>query len=236
VLHDVGTRVKAGMTTDEIDALVHAQCVELGAYPSPLRYRLFPKSCCTSVNEVVCHGIPDSTVLRDGDLVNVDISVYYQGYHTDLNETWLIGNVDADTALLVETTHQCLQAAIATVRPGVMYRELGNVITRLATHHGLSVARAYCGHGIGKLFHCAPNVPHYAKNKAIGVMKAGHIFTIEPMINQGTWKEVLWPDDWTSTTADGKRSAQFEHTLLVTESGCEVLTQRTQGTYLDRFV
>jgi methionyl aminopeptidase len=236
VLHDVGTQVQAGMTTDDIDALVHQKCVELGAYPSPLRYKLFPKSCCTSLNEVVCHGIPDSTVLREGDIVNVDISIYYQGYHTDLNETWLIGQVDAQSKLLVDTTYQCLQEAIKIVKPGTMYREVGNVITRLATHHGLSVARAYCGHGIGKLFHCAPNVPHYAKNKAIGVMKPGHIFTIEPMINLGTWKEVLWPDDWTSTTMDGKRSAQFEHTLLVTESGCEVLTQRTQGTYIDRFV
>jgi len=224
------------MSTDDIDALVHAQCVLLGAYPSPLRYKRFPKSCCTSLNEVICHGIPDSTVLCEGDIVNVDITVYYRGHHADLNETWLIGEVDVNSKLLVETTYQCLQEAIKIVKPGTMYREVGNVITRLATHHGLSVVRAYCGHGIGKLFHCAPNVPHYAKNKAIGVMKPGHVFTIEPMINLGTWKDVLWPDEWTSVTADGKRSAQFEHTLLVTESGCEVLTQRTQGTYVDRFV
>jgi len=236
VLHDVGTQVKAGMTTDDIDALVHQKCIELGAYPSPLRYKRFPKSCCTSINEVICHGIPDSTVLREGDIVNVDISVYYQGHHADLNETWLIGEVDAQTKLLVDTTYQCLQEAIKIVKPGTMYREVGNLITRIATQHGLSVVRAYCGHGIGKLFHCAPNVPHYAKNKAIGVMKPGHVFTIEPMINAGSWKDVLWPDDWTSVTMDGKRSAQFEHTLLVTETGCEVLTQRTQGTYIDRFV
>lgn len=134
VLHDVGTQVQAGMTTDDIDALVHQKCVELGAYPSPLRYKLFPKSCCTSLNEVVCHGIPDSTVLREGDIVNVDISIYYQGYHTDLNETWLIGQVDAQSKLLVDTTYQCLQEAIKIVKPGTMYREARNTCCCSSPH------------------------------------------------------------------------------------------------------
>lgn len=235
VLEAAGKMAKAGVTTDEIDRVVHEKCLELGCYPSPLNYRKFPKSCCTSVNEVICHGIPDMRVLQDGDIVNVDISVFYKGHHADLNETWLIGTPKKIHQELVQTTYECLEKAITMCRPGQMYRELGNVISKHAHKHGFSVVKSYCGHGIGKLFHSAPNVPHYGNNRAVGVMKVGHIFTIEPMINHGHWQDKTWPDDWTSTTTDGTYSAQFEHTILITETGCEVLTRRKYGTYLERF-
>jgi methionyl aminopeptidase len=235
VLATAGKMTKPGVTTDEIDRVVHEKCIELQCYPSPLNYNKFPKSVCTSINEVICHGIPDSRELLDGDICNVDVTVYYKGVHADLNETWLIGNVSPEHTHLVTTAYNCLNAAIEAVRPGTLYRDLGNIINKVATKAGCSVVRTYCGHGIGSLFHTIPNVPHYANNKAVGVMKPGNIFTIEPMINQGKWGDVLWPDDWTSVTKDGKWSAQFEHTLLVTNTGVEVLTARTQGTYIDRF-
>jgi len=236
VLDIAGAAIKVGMTTDEIDRIVHEATIARNAYPSPLNYKEYPKSCCTSVNEIICHGIPDSRPLEDGDIVNVDISVYYNGFHTDLNEMFLVGNVNDSGKLLVQTTYEALEAAIAIVKPGVMYREVGDIISRVVHKKGFSVVKAYCGHGVGKLFHCAPNVPHYARNKAVGVMKPGHVFTIEPMINEGVWQDTLWPDEWTSATMDGKRSAQFEHTLLVTDTGCEVLTRRTKGSYIERHV
>jgi len=224
VLDIAGKSIRVGITTDEIDKIVHEAIIERDCYPSPLNYYGFPKSCCTSVNEVICHGIPDSRPLQNGDIVNVDITVYYKGYHGDLNETYLVGEVDPESLALVNVTRECLEKAIQIVRPGTFYRDIGNVISKHAQSHGFSVVRTYCGHGIGELFHAAPSIPHYGKNKAIGVMKPGHIFTIEPMINQGGWNDVLWPDGWTAVTKDGKRSAQFEHTLLVTENGVDVLT------------
>ncbi|XP_072038923.1 methionine aminopeptidase 1-like [Amphiura filiformis] len=229
--------IKAGVTTDEIDEAVHKACLERNCYPSPLNYHKFPKSCCTSVNEVICHGIPDKRPLENGDIVNVDITVYHGGYHGDLNETFFVGEVDEQYKNLVRVTHECLQQAIDLVKPGVRYREIGNVIQKHAQAHGYSVVRTYCGHGIHKLFHTAPSVPHYAKNKAVGIMKPGHAFTIEPMISEGTWRDETWPDNWTAVTEDGKRSAQFEHTLLVTETGCDILTirreQKGQPHFLD---
>uniref|UniRef100_L7M8Z5 Methionine aminopeptidase n=1 Tax=Rhipicephalus pulchellus TaxID=72859 RepID=L7M8Z5_RHIPC len=215
-----------GVTTDELDRLVHEASIDRDCYPSPLNYYKFPKSCCTSVNEVICHGIPDMRPLQDGDLLNVDITVYHRGFHGDLNETVFIGNVDESGRKLVQVTYECLSKAIEAVQPGMRYREIGNIIQKHAQSHGFSVVRSYCGHGIHRLFHTAPSVPHYAKNKAIGVMKAGHCFTIEPMISEGTWHDEVWPDNWTAVTADGKRSAQFEQTLLVTDTGCEILTRR----------
>jgi len=235
ILDLAGAAAKVGVTTDEIDRIIHEATIARNAYPSPLNYRGFKKSCCTSVNEIVCHGIPDLRPLQDGDIVNVDVSVYFNGYHSDLNETFLIGNVDENGKLLVQTTYESLNKAIEIIKPGVLYRELGEVISRHVHKQGFSVIREFVGHGVGKLFHCAPNVPHYAKNKAVGTMKAGHVFTIEPMINEGTYRAFIWPDSWTCSTEDGKRSAQFEHTLLVTETGCEVLTARTKGSYIDRF-
>ncbi|XP_065157627.1 methionine aminopeptidase 1 isoform X2 [Atheta coriaria] len=225
-----------GVTTDEIDRAVHEACIEKECYPSPLNYYEFPKSCCTSVNEVICHGIPDMRPLQDGDLCNVDITVYHRGFHGDLNETFFVGNVEQKHKDLVRVTHECLMKAIDIVKPGEKYREIGNVIQKHAQAHGYSVVRSYCGHGIHRLFHTAPNVPHYAKNRAIGVMKAGHSFTIEPMISMGTWKDESWPDKWTAVTADGQWSAQFEQTLLVTDHGCEILTKRRNATGLPHFM
>ncbi|KAM7243019.1 hypothetical protein CapIbe_005513 [Capra ibex] len=226
VLDIAAGMIKPGVTTEEIDHAVHLACIARNCYPSPLNYYNFPKSCCTSVNEVICHGIPDRRPLQEGDIVNVDITLYRNGYHGDLNETFFVGDVDEGARKLVQTTYECLMQAIDAVKPGVRYRELGNIIQKHAQANGFSVVRSYCGHGIHKLFHTAPNVPHYAKNKAVGVMKAGHVFTIEPMICEGGWQDETWPDGWTAVTRDGKRSAQFEHTLLVTDTGCEILTRR----------
>jgi methionyl aminopeptidase len=227
VLDTAAKAVRVGVTTDEIDRVVHEACIERSCYPSPLNYFNFPKSVCTSINEVICHGIPDFRELQDGDICNIDVSTYIDGMHGDLNETYFVGNVDEDSKHLVRTSKECLDKAIELVKPGTLYREVGSVIEKHAKANNCSVVRTYCGHGIGKLFHAAPNVPHYAKNKAPGTMKVGHVFTIEPMINRGDWQDMTWPDDWTSTTTDGKRSAQFEHTLVVTETGCEILTART---------
>ncbi|KAL3898568.1 MAG: hypothetical protein SGCHY_002656 [Lobulomycetales sp.] len=206
ILEEGAKVVKPGATTDEIDRVVHDACIERDCYPSPLNYHNFPKSVCTSVNEVICHGIPDQYELKDGDIVNIDVSAYHDGFHGDLNSTYAVGTLDDAGQNLVTSTRECLDKAIAMCKPGVAYRDLGAVIQKHATSKGLSVVRTYCGHGINRLFHCAPNVPHYAKNKAVGIMKPGK-------------------DDWTAVTRDGKRSAQFEETLLVTETGIDVLTR-----------
>lgn len=226
VLDIAGAAVCVGITCDEIDTIVHNATIERNAYPSPLNYHKFPKSVCTSVNEVICHGIPDMRPLQDGDIVNIDISVYYNGYHSDLNETFFVGNVDASGRNVVEAAYQTLAAAVAMVRPGTLYRDLGDTISKVARQYGCTVVRTYCGHGVGRLFHTAPNIPHYEKNKAKGVMQEGHVFTIEPMINAGSYRDVLWPDGWTAVTNDGSKSSQFEHTMVVTATGCELLTAR----------
>lgn len=217
------------------------------SYPSPLNYCHFPKSVCTSLNEIICHGIPDQRVLQDGDILNIDVTLYHEGFHGDINETYYIGEkalADADSIRVVETARDTLDEAIKIVKPGMLFRDPGNVIEKLAKQRNCSVIKTYCGHGINQLFHCPPNVPHYAKNKAVGTAKPGMCFTIEPMIALGTHRDKTWPDDWTSATQDGKRTAQFgrnqllhrnrlvhanrsaEHTLLVTEDGVEVLTAR----------
>lgn len=224
VLDHAGKFVTPGITTDEIDGIVHDEIISRGAYPSPLLYHRFPKSCCTSVNEIVCHGIPDSTVLVDGDIINIDITVYYNGFHGDCSEMFLVGNVDEAGKKLVRTTYECLDRAIAICRPEVPIKSIGGVIEEHATANGFSVVRNFCGHGIGSVFHTTPNVMHFKNNEPAGIMTPGITFTIEPMINEGTVKNVTWPDDWTTATSDGKRSAQYEHTLLITEDGVEVLT------------
>lgn len=228
VLDAAHAAVRPGITTDHIDKVVNEKCLEFGVYPSPLNYYLFPKSVCTSVNEIICHGVPDMRFLQSGDILNIDVSVYKDGFHADLNETYLVGEVDKESRRLVKAAYDCLHKAIEICKPGTMYKEIGEVIGEFIEKEGFSVTRTYCGHGVGKLFHCNPNVPHYRNNKAIGVMRPGHIFTIEPMINAGTWKDVTWSDDWTAATVDGKRSAQFEHTILITEDGCELLTARLE--------
>ncbi|CAH6722909.1 methionine aminopeptidase 1 [[Candida] jaroonii] len=230
ILDIVAGHVKPGVTTDELDAILHKECIKRNCYPSPLNYYNFPKSFCTSINEIICHGIPDQTPLKDGDIVNLDVSIYYLGFHSDLNETYYVGDkakANPELVRLVETTREALDLAIAAVKPGLAFREIGNIIEAHATKNNVSVVKTYCGHGTNTLFHCQPNIPHYAKNKAIGIAKPGMVFTIEPMLNLGTYKDITWPDNWTSSTQDGKASAQFEHMMLVTEDGCEVLTART---------
>lgn len=229
VLDIVAAEVKPGVTTDYLDEVCHNACIERNSYPSPLNYNFFPKSICTSPNEVICHGIPDQRALVDGDIINLDVTLYHEGYHGDLNETYYVGDrakADPDTVRVVETARECLEEAIKLVKPGTLIREFGNVIEKHAKDRNCSVIRTYCGHGINSTFHCAPNVPHYAKNKAIGECKPGMTFTIEPMIALGRYRDVTWPDNWTSTTIDGKKTAQFEHTMLVTEDGVEILTAR----------
>lgn len=229
ILDIAAAAIRPGITTDELDAIVHEETIKRDAYPSPLNYYNFPKSLCTSVNEIICHGIPDKRPLKEGDIVNLDVSLFYQGFHADLNETYYVGeNIEKDAINVVETARECLKTAIKQCKPGTTFQELGDYIEKHAKENKCSVVRTYCGHGVGAHFHCSPNIPHYAKNRTPGVMKPGMVFTIEPMINEGTWRDITWPDDWTSSTQDGKRSAQFEHTLLVTENGVEILTARNK--------
>jgi methionyl aminopeptidase len=228
VLDIGGFAICVGITCDEIDKIIHDEIIKRGAYPSPLNYNQFPKSVCTSVNEVICHGIPDYRPLQNGDIINIDVSVYYNGYHGDLNETFTVGVVDEQSIKLIECAFKCLQVAVAIVKPGTLYRDIGNIISKVASAANCSIVTSYCGHGIGQLFHTSPVIPHYPDNKAKGKMEIGHIFTIEPMINLGKSRDTLWPDKWTVVTVDGSRSAQFEHTILVTSTGCEILTARNK--------
>ena len=226
VLEETGKRVRPGITTDALDAFAHELTIARGAYPSPLNYHGFPKSICTSVNEVICHGIPDSRVLEEGDIVNLDITVYVDGVHGDTNATFLVGEVDAESRRLVQVTRECLERGIAAVKPGAQVRDIGRAIQPHAEQAGFSVVRAYCGHGIGERFHTNLQIPHYDDPMAKTVITPGMTFTIEPMISAGDWRHRVWDDGWTAVTSDGRRSAQFEHTVLVTETGVEILTVR----------
>ncbi|TQL03879.1 type I methionyl aminopeptidase [Cellulomonas sp. SLBN-39] len=224
-LEEVGRHVRPGVTTDELDAIGHDFLVAHGAYPSTLGYRGFPKSLCTSLNEVVCHGIPDSTVVEDGDIVNVDVTAYVDGVHGDNNATFLAGDVDEETRLLVERTREALERGIKAVRPGREINVVGRVIEKYAARFGYGVVRDFTGHGVGPAFHTGLVVPHYdAAPDHATVIEPGMVFTIEPMLNLGTADWEMWDDGWTVVTADRRRSAQFEHTLLVTDTGAEVLT------------
>jgi methionyl aminopeptidase len=224
VLRLAGEAVRPGVTTDGLDGLAHAEIVRLGAYPSPLNYRGFPKSICTSVNEVICHGIPDSRPLEDGDVVNLDITVFLEGMHGDCSATFLVGQVDGPGRRLVQVARECLQRGVAAVRPGRPISDIGRAIEAHATRHGYGVVRSYCGHGIGGTFHTALQIPHHFDASLKREMVPGMTFTVEPMITEGRWEDRLWDDGWTAVTDDGKRSAQFEHTVLVTEGEAEVLT------------
>ncbi|KAJ7774660.1 peptidase M24, structural domain-containing protein [Mycena maculata] len=181
ILDIAAAAVRPGITTDEIDEIVHNATIERNAYPSPLNYRDFPKSLCTSVNEVICHGIPDQRKLKEGDIINLDISVYYQGYHGDVNGTYPVGKIDDESAKLIRTSRECLDKAIELCKPGALFRDVGKTIEPIARANGCSAVRTYTGHGSHTSFHCPPNIPHYAKNKAVGTMKPGMIFTIEPV-------------------------------------------------------
>lgn len=224
VMEKTAAWIRPGVTTDELDAICHEETIRGGAYPSPLNYRGFPKSLCTSVNEVICHGIPDSRPLQEGDIVDLDVTVYLDGMHGDTNATFFVGEVDAASRRLVEVTRQACDLGIAAVKPGGMVRDIGRAIEAHAKLHNFSVVRSYCGHGIGEVFHSRMQIPHYFDPRATVQFVPGMTFTIEPMINEGSWKDRLWNDGWTVVTSDGRRSAQFEHTVLVTETGVEVLT------------
>jgi len=230
-LAEVGRAVAPGVTTDELDRVGHEFLVERGAYPSTLGYPgqgrapAFPKSLCTSVNEVICHGIPDSTVLLDGDIVNVDITAFLDGVHGDTNATFAVGQVDDAAALLIERTREALARGIKAVQPGRAVNVIGRVIESYAKRFGYGVVRDYTGHGVGEAFHSGLVIPHYdAAPDYDTVIRTGMIFTIEPMLTLGTETWEVWDDGWTVVTADRSLTAQFEHTLLVTEHGAEILT------------
>ncbi|WP_307828155.1 type I methionyl aminopeptidase [Nocardioides sp. SYSU D00038] len=220
----VGSHVAPGVTTDKLDRIGHEYLCDHGAYPSTLGYRGFPKSLCSSVNEVVCHGIPDSRVIEDGDIVNIDITAYLDGVHGDTNATFLAGDVDEESRLLVERTREALERGIRAVKPGRRINVIGRVIESYAKRFGYGVVREFTGHGIGTVFHSGLVVPHYDTGAYDDLIEVGMTFTIEPMLNLGTHEWTMWDDGWTVVTDDLRRSAQFEHTLLVTPDGAEVLT------------
>ncbi len=220
----VGSHVAPGITTDELDRIGHEFLCDHGAYPSTLGYRGFPKSLCSSVNEVVCHGIPDSRVVEDGDIVNIDITAFLDGVHGDTNATFLAGDVDQETRDLVDRTREALQRGINAVRPGRRVNVIGRVIESYAKRFGYGVVREFTGHGIGTAFHSGLVIPHYDDPRFDDLIEVGMTFTIEPMLNLGTHEWEMWDDQWTVVTRDRRRSAQFEHTLLVTPTGAEVLT------------
>ena len=224
ILRLAGEAVRPGITTDEIDAYVHDLYVERGAYPSPLNYHGYPKSLCTSVNEVICHGIPDSRVLVNGDIVNLDVTAYIEGVHGDTNATFYVGDVDPVSRRLTEVTEECMWHGIEAVVPGRPLSDIGKAIEQHAKQHHYGVVRAFIGHGIGEQFHTDVQVFHYFEPRANMVMRPGMTFTIEPMITLGTWQHRMWDDGWTAVTTDGKRTAQYEHTVLVTDTGVDVLT------------
>ncbi len=219
-----GAAVRPGVTTDEIDRVVHEYLCDHGAYPSTLGYRGFPKSCCTSLNEVICHGIPDSTVISDGDIVNIDVTGFIGGVHGDTNATFLAGDVAEEDRLLVERTREALARAIKAVHPGRPLNVVGRVIESYAKRFGYGVVRDFTGHGIGRAFHAGLVVLHYDAPDVDTVLETGMTFTIEPMINLGTIDYDIWDDGWTVVTTDRRRTAQFEHTVLVTTDGAEILT------------
>ncbi len=224
ILRQAGEFVKPGITTNDIDVLVHDLTIEAGAYPSPLNYHGYPKSVCTSVNEVICHGIPDSTVLRNGDIINLDVTCYLDGVHGDTNATFFVGDVDDTNRKLVRVTEECMWKGIGAVKPDRPLSDIGRAIEDHAHKHKYGVVRSFIGHGIGEQFHTDIQVLHYYDARNNMIMKPGMVFTIEPMITLGTWQHKMWDDDWTAVTADGKRTAQFEHTVLVTDDGVDVLT------------
>jgi methionyl aminopeptidase len=223
-LEEVGRNVVPGVTTDFLDKVGHEFLVSHGAYPSTLGYRGYPKSLCTSLNEVICHGIPDDTVIADGDIVNIDITAYIGGVHGDTNATFLAGNVDEESRLLVERTKEAMMRGIKAVAPGRPLNTVGLVIEKYAGRFGYGVVRDFTGHGIGTTFHSGLVVPHYDDPRNTVIMEPGMTFTIEPMLTLGTIAYDVWNDGWTAVTKDHKRTAQFEHTILVTEDGHEILT------------
>jgi methionyl aminopeptidase len=224
VLSYIAPYVKAGINCLELNQICHDYIVKHNAYPSPLNYKGFPKSICTSVNDVVCHGIPTEYKLKEGDIINLDITTYLDSYHGDTSKTFLIGKCSRSARELVQTTYDSLWLGIQQVKPGAHIGDIGEAIQKFVEGKGFSIVREYCGHGIGKTFHEDPHVPHYGRKGSGALIKPGMVFTIEPMVNQGEMDVELLDDDWTVVTKDGKLSAQFEHTIAVLEDRVEVLT------------
>lgn len=224
ILKKVENIIKVGIKTDEIDIFVFNSCLANNAYPSPLNYNHFPKSVCTSINNVACHGIPDDRPLEDGDIINVDITVYYNGYHGDCSKTFLVGNVDDEGKQLVEATKVCLNEAISICKPGTYFRDIGFCIQEKAEKLGFQIIPSFIGHGIGSYFHGPPDIYHM-KNNYPGRMESGMTFTIEPILTQGDQYIVILDDNWTAITEDNARTAQFEHTVAITDTGVEILTK-----------
>lgn len=221
----VGAAIAPGVTTDELDAIAHDYVVAHGAYPSTLGYRGYPKSCCTSLNEVICHGIPDDTVIAEGDIVNIDITAYLDGMHGDLNKTFVVGEASEEARLLVERTEEALRRAIRSVAPGRRINVIGRAIEAYAQRFGYGVVRDFTGHGVGSSFHSGLIIPHYDASPLYDdLLVEGMVFTIEPMLTIGTIHWDMWGDGWTVTTKDKSLSAQFEHTIVVRATGAEVLT------------
>lgn len=225
ILEVVAAEIKPGVTTEYIDEVNHQAHIERGAYPSPLNYHGYPKSICTSVNDVICHGIPDSRVLREGDIVNLDVTAFVDGVHGDTNATFPVGQIHPRLADLIESTHEALLAGIAAARPGAALNAIGRAIEQVANPKSLGVVRAFVGHGIGETFHTGLAVPHYYDPRANLVIEENMVFTIEPMISLGSPRHRLWGDDWTAVTEDGSPTAQFEHTVLITPDGAVALTR-----------
>ncbi len=223
-LAESGAAVAPGVTTDELDRICHEYLLDHHAYPSTLHYKSYRKSCCTSLNEVICHGIPDETVIQDGDIVNIDVTAFINGVHGDTNATFLSGNVTEENRLLVQRTEESLTRAIKAVRPGRQLNVIGRVIENYAARFGYGVVRDYTGHGINETFHSGLVVLHYDEPQVTTILEEGMTFTIEPMITLGGIEWELWDDNWTVTTKDKSWTAQFEHTLVVTATGAEVLT------------
>ena len=223
-LAEAGKAVTPGVTTDEIDRVAHEYMCDHGAYPSTLGYRDFPKSCCVSLNEIVCHGIPDSTVIEDGDIVNIDVTAYKNGVHGDTNATFLAGNVSEEHRLLVERTKEATMRGIRAAKPGREINVIGRVIEVYAKRFGYNVVRDFTGHGIGTTFHNGLVVMHYDAPEYTDILEPGMTLTVEPMINLGALPYDIWDDGWTVANRDGKFTAQFEHTIVMTEAGNEILT------------
>jgi methionyl aminopeptidase len=226
VLAEVSRAVRPGITTDALDAIAHDACIARGGYPSPLNYHGFPKAICTSVNEVILHGIPDSRPLEEGDIVSLDVTIFLDGVHGDCCATVPVGQVDEESRRLLRVAEECMMKGIGAVRPGRPVSDIGRAVEEHARAHGYGIVQAFCGHGIGEEFHAEPQVLHTYEPRARDVMRPGMTFTVEPMITVGSERHVVWPDGWTAVTADGKRAAQFEHTVLVTDAGVEILTAR----------
>jgi methionyl aminopeptidase len=220
----VGDAIRPGVTTDELDRIGHDFLIANDAYPSTLGYRGFPKSLCSSINEVVCHGIPDDTVLLDGDIINIDITAFKNGMHGDTNRTFLVGDVAPEVAALVERTREALRRGIKAAAVGRQVNVIGRAIQSYAKRFGYGVVRDFTGHGVGEAFHSGLIIPHYDTPNFTDVIEPGMVFTIEPMLTLGSTEWDLWDDDWTVTTKDKSMTAQFEHTIVVRENGTEILT------------